>query len=125
MTMKTTNLGSEVRLDGTLAVFDYRDMKPYLIEGGNDAENKLLFTTDANMSEHFRQVGGKVFKILDDNFLQALRENVPSLCGNCYSYVNKASLKGIVRQEQDEFLLVEISMAKIVDDEGNVTVLEL
>lgn len=123
--MKTNNPGSEVFLDGTLAVFDYRDMKPYLIEGGNDAESKLLFTTDDNMSEHFRQVGGKVYKILDDNFLQVLKETVPSLCGNCYSFVNKASFKGIVRQDQDEFILAEISMAKIVDDVGNVTVLEL
>ncbi|MFZ6680844.1 hypothetical protein [Undibacterium sp. Tian12W] len=112
----------EVLLEGTFVGFGWRDLKPFLIEGGKDVEEILLFSRDEHMDEHFRQIGGKVFKIIDDNFVTVLEGSLGSLCGNCYSYVNKAQLKGLVRQnpDQTEFILTEISMARIVEDDGRV-----
>ncbi|BBB60165.1 hypothetical protein UNDKW_1892 [Undibacterium sp. KW1] len=117
----------EVLLEGTFVGFDGRDLKPFLIEGGKDVEEILLYSRDEHMDEHFRKIGGKVFKILDENFVTVLKSTMFPLCGNCYSYVNKASLRGIVRQEHEEaeFTLEKISMARIVEDEGRVFDLEL
>ena len=122
MTSENISPEKEVLLEGTFVGFDGWDLKPFLIQGGKDVEGVLLSSRDEHMDEHFRQIGGKVFKILDENFVIVLQSTMFPLCGNCYSYVNKASLRGIVRQGHDEaeFTLEKISMARIVEDDGRV-----
>ena len=127
MSSENISPDKEVLLEGTLAGFDYRELKLYLIVGGSNAVDFLLKTRDENMNEYFRQIGGKVFRILDENLVTVLQSTMFSLCGNCYSHANETSLKGIVRQgdDQTEFILEKVSMARIVDDEGRVFDLEL
>ncbi|MBC3911612.1 hypothetical protein [Undibacterium umbellatum] len=122
MTSENISPDKEVLLEGTFVGFGWRNLKTFLIEGGKNAEEILLFSSDEHMDEHFRQIGGKVIKIIDDNFVTVLEGSLGSLCGNCYSYVNKAQLRGLVRQDADKtgFILTEISMARIVEDDGRV-----
>lgn len=127
MTSENISSDKEVLLKGMLAVGEGRDLLPFLIVGGHDAENILLSSVGFNWSEHFRQIGGEVYKIVDYHFVMVLGDSISPVVGNCYAYVNEATLRGIIRQEKDQpgYSLLEISMANIVDHRGDVIKLDL
>lgn len=124
MTFRNLPLGKEVRIEAVLAVLGTRNLKPYLIEGGDKVVDYLLSTTDDNINDHVRAVGSEVVRIVDDSFIDSLQNQVFPLCGNCYSYINQVKLTGIVNEynstEGCELVVSDIASVELVDDEGKV-----
>jgi hypothetical protein len=121
MTFHDLPLGENVRISAILAVLGARNLRPYLVDGGDDVVDFLLSTTDDDFNGHMREIGGESIRIRDDKFMQSLQNKIFPLCGNSYSYINKITLVGILdSRELDEMVLSGITCAEIMNDEGEV-----
>ncbi|AZZ92337.1 hypothetical protein EUZ85_17025 [Hahella sp. KA22] len=109
----------KTRIQGVLAVLGSRTLRPFLIEGGDDVIEYLESTIDAEFEKHISAVKQSFIKISDDNFIRKLENTVFPLCGNCYSYINKAVLEGSFSYDEDYGgVFGNIVYAQIFNDEG-------
>ncbi|WP_431689361.1 hypothetical protein [Hahella sp. NBU794] len=109
----------KTRIQGVLAVLGARTLRPFLIEGGDDVIEYLGSTIDAEFEKHISAVKLNFIRIADDKFIRKLGDTVFPLCGNCYSYINKAVLEGSYSYEEDgERDFGNIVYAQIFNDQG-------
>jgi len=75
MTFSKLPRGEEVRVEAVLSVLGARNLKPYLISGGESVVDFLLSTTNNQIDDHVKSVDGEIMIVKDDRFMGFITES--------------------------------------------------
>ena len=102
MNFENIPLGEKVKIECVLLVLGARNLRPYLIEGADDVVDYFLSTVDEKIVEHALSINRNLVKIEDNNFLNAVENQISPVVGNCYSYICKIVLEGVLNKIDSE-----------------------